>query len=215
MDHDPGNSIPGDQIAGHANVVGVQVCNNLCSSSPAGVTVTVTDTHSNTYTLVDEATTTSNVRMLIFVATNIAGGSSNSFTVNTSGCSSECNYVSGFLAEFEDVKTSALVDLHESASGSAEDPSITTSGSSSQNDEIVIGLARHDGASLTVTDNELFNAGNYSAMQFKTVSSTGTQTTSFNTTNTNNYGIVIVTLKIEAGSPPATGPTLGLLGVGR
>ncbi len=173
-----------------------------------GIT-SVTDSKSNTYTKVpnefDGASTVS-----VWYAKNITGGASHTITVNYN---TSITFASTCVAqEFSGVDTTAPLDVYTSTGGTGTSTTSGATGTTAQNDELVIGSLAFFGATTTVTLGSGYtnlgtthqtNAG--VGMESKVVSSTGTQTATFTLGLSRGWSTAVTTFKAAStGSPSAS-----------
>lgn len=185
--------------AGNAIVV-------ACSMATGTATASISDNQGNSYTLVGGAAfdAPGPIRMYLWVAANVAGGST---TVTITPSTSIVKQI--HLAEVSGLATSSPIDQSATGSGSSV-TSVTTSatGTTAQANEYLVAFC------ATSQDKALTANASYTSrtttvrtmLEDRNVSSTGTYTANFTWTGSTNGGCILATLKeAAAGSFTGTG----------
>jgi len=177
----------------------------LCYSGTATDNASVTDSQSNTYTLIKTSVDTVNSQVTdVYVAYNVTGGADTvTATFNTSR-----QYNRFLISEYSGIATTTPVDQSNGAAGdgtSIDGGSVTTTSAS----ETIIGVYQDTGEATPGTGTLTAGSGfvkDYDggtgiiAIESKTVSSTGSYSTPWTRSNTVRYAAVTVSLVNSTGA---------------
>lgn len=179
----------------------------------------VTDSQGNSYSQPTAAQVISNGGIYTYIAQNITGGTTPTVTVNFSG-SGQQNIVQ--IREYAGVVTASAVDVSGGSAGNSAAPSTTTASTTNATD-LIIGSFAANLSPITFTAGAGF--GNPSTatassgtvfIQDKEVASTGAQTVNASLSQTWNWGVHGIALKLTSGGGGggvASSPTVMLMGV--
>lgn len=189
-------TLDSNQTTGSANIVSLFFCNNIgCSTDTSGVTVSVTDDHSNSYSVGLNNIANANRRILTVYNCNITGGT-NTIHISLSGGTGY--YLWGSVSEWSTIADSSCLDQTGTSSTTGSNPTVSTGGATSQADELVIGVVQ-DVNTVTPDSSTIDSATNNTInTQYKIVSSTGTQTITW-TAASEAYSASIITFKKDTG----------------
>jgi len=203
------------QTSGNANIISLTFCKDGgCTTAADTSTITVADTGMNTYTSVVDNTGNVNIRLATFIATGIASGS-NTVTITISGGSGSPNFIAAVASEWVPFASSPF-DASGVANNTNADATVTTSGSTSQANEMVYGVIMKFGATPTTGSGYSVLSVDTTALvlqdQWKEVSSAAAQTSTW-THDATIWSANVATFKQTGGGVTCRGGLL-LLGAG-
>ncbi len=171
-------AFPGSQATGNLNYVTFIACgNSSCSGDPGMATCSVTDSHSQTYTVIQTNSVSVGFVICTLYAPNIVSGA-NTLHFSVVVATGDPYYLQGQISEWSGLTTSTPLDVSAKNSGTGTSLTVTSASTNHAN-EIVIGSGialaggLATGAGYTPIDSGYLND------EFKAVSSTGAQTATF------------------------------------
>jgi hypothetical protein len=189
-------------VSGDAIIVVEGFCtNSSCNSTTSGITTTApTDTATNTYSQIfryDTPTTGAFTALVVYCADNVATSASNAITINSSGA----YYFAGSVFEITNQATTCASLLDQSgtftsASTSSSPISISTTGSTVDTNEMVVGAINNSGYTAGSGFSLMNSSGGFGSTESMTQAATGTATATFTFTGTKTIvTAAVLTLK--------------------
>ncbi len=194
-------AFPFAQVSTHFNYVKLSACaSSDCAGDATGATCGVTDSRFQTYILISQVTTAgSRALICTFYAANVSSGG-NTITCSLTVGTGTPYYLGCEIIEFSGIVTSSPLDVTGIANGTSTALSATTSGATTHTNELLIGSGFSLAGAGTAGSPYVFVNNVTANNEFKTVSSTGTQTATI-TAPSGDWVMTIQTFQCAAACP--------------